>query len=99
LPRVRNHERMISFLNTSWSKMALLILNRDGVDLGTHELVLDVVMIGRAPLNHIVIDDPTVSAHHARLLRAADSYWLPDLHSKNGIKRKNVCFTDAEWQE
>jgi hypothetical protein len=51
--------------------MARLILNRDGVDLGTHELVPDMVMIGRAPLNHIVIDDPTVSAHHARLLRAA----------------------------
>ncbi len=28
--------------------MARLILNRDGVDLGTHELVPDMVMIGRA---------------------------------------------------
>ena len=40
--------------------MARLILNRDGVDLVTHELVRDIVMIGRAPLNHIVIDHPTV---------------------------------------
>jgi hypothetical protein len=65
--------------------MARLILNRDGVDLGTHELVPDMVMIGRAPMNHIVIDDPTVSAHHARLLRAADSYWLADLHSTTSL--------------
>ena len=45
--------------------MARLILNRDGVDLGTHELVPDMVMIGRAPLNHIVIDHSTVSGQHA----------------------------------
>ncbi len=33
-----------------------------------HELVRDVTMIGRAPLNHIVIDNPVVSALHAIVL-------------------------------
>src|SRR5207302_10522153 len=79
--------------------MARLILNRDGVDLGTHELVPDMVMIGRAPLNHIVIDDSTVSAHHARLLRAADSYWLADLHSTNGTQVNSVSITDAKLKD
>jgi pSer/pThr/pTyr-binding forkhead associated (FHA) protein len=79
--------------------MARLILNRDGVDLGTHELVPDMVMIGRAPLNHIVIDDPTVSAHHARLLRAADSYWVADLHSTNGTQVNSVSITDAKLKD
>jgi pSer/pThr/pTyr-binding forkhead associated (FHA) protein len=79
--------------------MARLILNRDGVDLGTHELVPDIVMIGRAPLNHIVIDDPTVSAHHARLLRAADSYWLADLHSTNGTQVNSVSIADAKLKD
>jgi len=79
--------------------MARLILSRDGVDLGTHELVPDIVMIGRAPLNHIVIDDPTVSAHHARLLRAADSYWLADLHSTNGTQLNSVSITDAKLKD
>jgi pSer/pThr/pTyr-binding forkhead associated (FHA) protein len=64
--------------------MARLILNRDGVDLVTHELVRDFVMIGGAPLNHIVIDHPTVSAQHAMLLRVGASYWLKDLNSTNG---------------
>jgi len=36
--------------------MARLVLNSDGVDLVTHELVGDIVTIGRVPLNHIVID-------------------------------------------
>jgi pSer/pThr/pTyr-binding forkhead associated (FHA) protein len=79
--------------------MAQLILNRDGVDLGTHELVPDMVMIGRAPLNHIIIDDPTVSAHHARLVRAADSYWLMDLHSTNGTQVNRVSITDAKLKD
>jgi hypothetical protein len=49
--------------------MARLVLTCDGVDLVTHEVVGDVIMIGRAPLNHIVIDHPTVSAQHAILAR------------------------------
>ncbi len=61
--------------------MACLILNCDGVDLVTHELVGDVIMIGRAQLNHITIDNPAVSAQHAILLRVGDSYRLKDLHS------------------
>ena len=52
----------------------------------THELTRDIVMIGRAPLNQIVIDDPTVSAQHALLLRTGDSYSLKDLNSTNGTQ-------------
>ncbi len=63
--------------------MARLVLTCDGVDLVTHELVGDVITIGSAPLNHIVIDNPAVSAQHAILARVADSYRLKDLHSTN----------------
>jgi pSer/pThr/pTyr-binding forkhead associated (FHA) protein len=79
--------------------MARLILNRDGVDLGTHELVPDMVMIGRAPLNHIVIDHPTVSAQHAVLLRVRDSYSMKDLNSTNGTQINGDCVTDAELKD
>jgi len=44
--------------------MAHLVLNCDGVDLVTDKLG-NVTTIGRAPSNHIVIDNPTVSAQHA----------------------------------
>jgi pSer/pThr/pTyr-binding forkhead associated (FHA) protein len=66
--------------------MARLVLNCEGVDLVTHELARDIVMIGRAPLNQIVIDHPTVSAQHAALLRTGDSYSIKDLNSTNGTQ-------------
>jgi pSer/pThr/pTyr-binding forkhead associated (FHA) protein len=49
--------------------MARLILNCEGVGLVMRELGRDIIMVGRAPLNQIVIDHPTVSAQHAVLLR------------------------------
>ncbi len=76
--------------------MARLVLTCDGVDLVTHELVGDVITIGSAPLNHIVIDNPAVSAQHAILARVADSYRLKDLHSTNGTQVNGVSITDAE---
>ena len=71
-------------------KMARLVVNREEADLVTHELTRDIVTIGSAPLNHIVIDDPTVSAQHAILARVADSYRLKDLHSTNGTQVNGI---------
>jgi len=45
--------------------MACLVLDYEGLDVITHELICDVAMIGRAPSNDIVIDHPTVSAQRA----------------------------------
>lgn len=42
------------------------------------------VRIGRHPDNDIVLDYPAVSAHHAQLVREADSLWIEDLGSTNG---------------
>jgi FHA domain len=52
---------------------ACLILNCEGVGLVTHELPCDIVMIGRAPSNQIVIDHPMVSSQHDLLFRAGNS--------------------------
>ena len=54
--------------------MARLILNCEGVGLIMRELGRDTIMVGRAPLNQIVNDHPTVSAQHAVLLRTGASY-------------------------
>jgi pSer/pThr/pTyr-binding forkhead associated (FHA) protein len=75
--------------------MARLVVNREGADLATHELTRDIITIGRASLNQIVIDHPTVSAQHAMLLRVGDSYWLKDLNSTNGTQINGVLVTDA----
>ena len=71
----------------------------NGTHALTHELVGEIVMIGRAPLNDIVIDNPVVSARHAMLLKVEDSYWLVDLNSTNGTHINDLLFTDGELKD
>ena len=63
------------------------------------ELGRDIVMIGRAPSNQIVVDHPTVSPQHALLLRTGASYSLKDLNSTNGTWINGDCVTDAELKD
>ena len=79
--------------------MGWLVLNHDGTDLLVHKLLGEVITIGRVPLNHVVIDNPTVSAQHAILARLGDSYRLKDLGSTNGTQINGVCITDAELND
>lgn len=79
--------------------MARLILNYEAVGLVTHELIDDIVMVGRAPSNHIVIDHLTVSAQHALLLRVRDSYWLKDLDATNRTQINDIPVTEAELND
>jgi FHA domain-containing protein len=64
-----------------------------------HELVGDLIMIGRAPVNDIVIDNAFVSAQHAMLLKVGDSYWLKDLNSTNGTQINGLPFTYGELKD
>jgi pSer/pThr/pTyr-binding forkhead associated (FHA) protein len=79
--------------------MARLVVDCDGVDVITHELIGDVVTIGRAPSNDVVIDDPAVSAQHAALTKSASGYRLKDLGSTNGTQINGVSITDAELKD
>ena len=78
--------------------MASLIVQNETHPV-TYELVGDVVMIGRAPLNDIVIDNPVVSAQHAMLLKVGDAYWLKDLNSTNGTHINGRLFTYGELKD
>lgn len=42
------------------------------------------VTLGRDPANDLTLDDPTVSARHARLSYHHNHWWAEDLHSTNG---------------
>ena len=44
----------------------------------------DAVLIGRRSDNDVVIDEPQISRHHARLVRADGALYLEDLASANG---------------
>ncbi len=55
-----------------------------------HELVEDLITIGRDPGNMIVISDPSVSTRHAELQRAGETYRLKDLDSTNGTRVNSI---------
>ena len=78
--------------------MARLVLICDEDDLVAHKLG-NITTIGRAPLNHIVIDNPTVSAQHAIIARSAGSYRLQDLHSTNGTQVNGVPISEVELKD
>ena len=48
--------------------------------------------IGRLPDNTLIIDNPAVSGHHARVFLEGDRYIVEDLRSKNGtyVNEKHV---------
>src|SRR5437764_12102122 len=60
-----------------------------------HELVGDLITIGRAPDNMIVIRDPSVSSHHAQLQLVGETYRLKDLDSTNGIRVNGIPTTET----
>jgi FHA domain/Domain of unknown function (DUF1707) len=53
------------------------------------------ITIGRATDCDCVLSDPTVSRHHAELLRAADRWVLRDLGSRNGTRVNGMRVLEA----
>src|SRR3954464_13279929 len=60
-----------------------------------YEFTEDVITIGRAPDNMIVIDDGSVSGRHAQLELSGDAYRLKDLESTNGTRVNGVPITET----
>jgi pSer/pThr/pTyr-binding forkhead associated (FHA) protein len=60
-----------------------------------HELVEELISIGRAPDNMIVIEDPSVSGRHAQLQLAGEIYRLKDLESTNGTQVNGIPITET----
>ncbi len=61
----------------------------------TYELVDELVTIGRGPDNMIVINNPSVSARHAQLQLAGETYRLKDLGSTNGTQVNGKPVTET----
>jgi pSer/pThr/pTyr-binding forkhead associated (FHA) protein len=64
--------------------MAKLILQFEGRALQECLVGASVVKIGRLPDNTVMIDNPAVSSHHARVFREGDGFVIEDLQSRNG---------------
>jgi pSer/pThr/pTyr-binding forkhead associated (FHA) protein len=60
-----------------------------------HELAEELISIGRAPDNAIILEDPSVSGRHAQLQRVGDIYRIKDLESTNGTKVNGIPITET----
>ncbi|HET9845027.1 MAG TPA: FHA domain-containing protein [Nitrospira sp.] len=63
---------------------AKLLVKLQGQSSSSVELQRDCFTIGRKPDNDLLIEDHTVSSHHARITRVQSVYFLEDLKSTNG---------------
>jgi pSer/pThr/pTyr-binding forkhead associated (FHA) protein len=61
----------------------------------THELLDEAITIGRGPDNTIVVNDPSISTHHAQLLLEGETYRLKDLDSTNGTRVNGKPVTET----
>lgn len=65
--------------------MPILTLKLKNKSLGEYQLQKGVSLtIGRRDTNDVVIEDPSVSGHHAKIDSMGDRFVLIDLQSKNG---------------
>lgn len=71
--------------HTSLGRNVARLKGLQGPTMGKEFLVGDSrISVGRIDSNQIVIDDPSVSRHHARIQRENDKWVLYDLGSSNG---------------
>jgi signal transduction histidine kinase/ActR/RegA family two-component response regulator len=69
----------------------LFVLN--GLEKGAvHDLNEEIIFLGRAPDNHIQIQDKHVSRRHLKIVQKGDKYFIEDLRSTNGtyIRDKQI---------
>jgi len=74
--------------------MPRLILRSGETGPVTHELTEEVITVGRAPDNMIVLDEQSVSGRHAQFQRAGDVYRIKDLGSTNGTRVNSENVTE-----
>jgi len=65
--------------------MGNLIISKGGFKVQEVELKNGTLRIGRAADNDIQLNDPTVSAHHAKIVTVMRNCYIEDLDSKNGL--------------
>lgn len=64
--------------------MAKLLIQMPNGEEVTHDLPEDTTTIGRRPDNSLVIEDTSVSSHHAEILFENNAFFVKDLGSTNG---------------
>lgn len=85
---------MNALMSSKNVKARLLVFNLSGST--EHIVTTSEVSLGSSPDNDIVIDDRTVSRHHAILYYNGTSFAIRDQHSTNGIVMNGIKVDDLE---
>ena len=76
--------------------MPKLIVTTETQGKISYEFTEDLITIGRAPDNMIVVDDSSVSGHHAEIRVAGQNCQLKDIGSTNGTRVNGNPITEAQ---
>lgn len=86
--RYKSHEKgnaVRLYTHITWGNIMPYILHElRGSNISHYELA-EHITIGRSTSNQVVIDDATVSAHHAIIEKTETGYQIRDLDSTNGV--------------
>jgi predicted component of type VI protein secretion system len=75
--------------------MPKLIVTTEAQGKIGYEFTEELITIGRAPDNMIIIEDTSVSGRHAQLERSGDTYRIKDLESTNGTRVNGLPITET----
>ncbi len=75
--------------------MPKVILTTEAQGKVAFEFSEDLITVGRAPDNMIVIDDPSVSGRHAQFERSGEVYRAKDLESTNGTRVNGIPISET----
>lgn len=80
-----------------------IALRPAGLETEPNFINLQMVLVGRDPASDLHLDDPTISARHARISFHHGQWWLEDLRSRNGTLLNQepviepVVITDGDY--
>jgi pSer/pThr/pTyr-binding forkhead associated (FHA) protein len=75
--------------------MPRLIVTTEAQGKIAYEFTEDLISVGRATDNTVVVEDPSVSGRHAQLERSNKTYRLKDLQSTNGTRVNGIPIKDT----
>jgi len=78
---------------------ATLLVKLHGQGARHIELTLETLTIGRKVDNALVIEDPAVSGHHARIVKVQAVFFLEDLKSTNGTALNGLPVTRHQLRD
>ncbi len=80
--------------NAEYNPEPATLIITDELTNSTEHQLRPVTAIGRSSANHIIIDDPFASTHHAIIVWRDHRWWVEDLESHNGTQLNGLILTE-----